>query len=206
MSPRFFGLVRSLGPVVPGFAPLVFLGVLYLFRNGRDLTTIFLVGLAQFFCTAVVVTIVGYRRARPEWVNAGSLGMLASLLTFLLPGNSLHWIGASDATLTVVVTDADTGRPVTNATVRVLDGDGTTCSIGETGADGRLCLTHRFTAAGTTSSVCNTGCYYLWPETLQIDADGYQTARAPLEKHTGPFWRLHGPPVPVVEAKLHRKD
>jgi hypothetical protein len=105
--------------------------------------------------------------------------------------------------VTVTVWDAQTGRPIPHAAVRLGRwSNPTEASQGRTDETGAVRLTHEFITDGVDATYHSSGGTVLWKETLEVDARGYQPVRATLDEYLGSGWPLHGPPLPPVSVEL----
>jgi hypothetical protein len=115
-----------------------------------------------------------------------------------------YWIGSTRTDLRIRVVDADTGRPVPNASVRVFEYE-ESASEGKTHPDGWVTLTHWFSSAGENGLFRKTGGLRLWVEKLSVEAEGYEPLRGPLDDFTGPNRNLRDLPLPPVTVELRRR-
>jgi hypothetical protein len=180
--------------------------------GGRDFSLAFNGGL-------VIFLVVGLRRCRV-------LGRLAVVGTAVLAFWSveltrIYWVGFESVAVTVRFVDADTGRPVPDASVWLgqdpfvwLDDDAKEWlgdarkakpqgTVERTDAEGRARLEHSFMAAGTATCVGVSGGLYLW-DTLKVEAAGYQMFRERLSELTGPGSGAYGMPLPPVQVRLKK--
>jgi hypothetical protein len=197
---------ESVGLVLLALAPVCWLVLLTKTSTGRDLTALFFAGSAVLFVGGVSTTTAGLQRGRDAWMLSGASCLAFVLASCLLvAGTEAHWVGRTALGVTVAVRDADTGRPLPHAVVRLAkaeqEGEGTP---GRTDEAGRAQLTHDVKVAGTSSLVVRTGSLSVVGETLHVEAPGYQSLHEPLGKFTGLEWDLYGPPIPAVEVTLKK--
>jgi hypothetical protein len=186
-------------------SPIIFFVSLVLARTGRDLTTVYFLGCGAFICLGVFV--VTRRRRRQVSIFAGCGLIVVVLLTSFAACSGIYWIGTETREVIFSVRDAETAEPIANALVvlrqlydenRVLNG--------QTDVQGRARIRKMFTSVGTDSALQRTGAIYLWQDNIEVDADGYQPLREPLDKFVGSGWDLYGAPLPVIEVTLKKKQ
>lgn len=194
--------LRCIGLGLLVAAPLVFVAVLAEFKTGRNLNPLFLAGSGLFFVAAVWLIWFGTSRRRIECRWGGFATLLSVLVSLLVAGNTARWIGSKEIVLTVVVSNAENGQPVPNASVCIAHYER---SEGTTDLAGTVAVEHTFTTVGDSSSICQVGTVYLFGETLEVNVDGYQPLQQPLDDYTGSFWPLYGPPLPQVKVELKKK-
>jgi hypothetical protein len=185
-------------------SPIIFIISLFLARTGRDLTTLLSWGSGALFVLGVFVVAVGYWKGKPEWTLSGVVLLVLLVFLFLAGSTKVHWIGAETTDLVITVLDAKTHQPIPNASVRLFGEIGDPgISQGKSDDEGRVHLSHTFTAVGTDLAARRTGAIYLWRTTVQIDADGYKQVQKPLDRFADSSWDLYGLPLPVVEVRLN---
>jgi hypothetical protein len=169
-----------------------------------DARTGVLLGTCFLACGGVSLLIVGLCRRRRAIVVSG-MAVLLGMLVGLLLSPEARWVGMHETQLVVRVVDAQTGNPVPDAAVRLVAEDSPGASVGRTDADGVVGLNHFFCSYGASSPYCKTGKLRLYGQTLQVEAQGYQSLQVPLEDYTGRYRDLYGPPLPPVTVSLTRK-
>lgn len=190
-------------------APFLFVALLSSLRTGRDLTGVFLVGVVLFLAGAILLIVIGFWQRRAGWKNSGVAVFISLIVVFLYSGTGIWWIGVKSIAVTVIVRDESTQQPIPNAAVRLFkdsemeDANKSECQTDEKGT---CFLNHRFTSIGTLSPIRDTGSYYLWRDTLKVDATNFHSISKNLETFTGPGWPLHGPPMPAVEVRLKKNS
>jgi hypothetical protein len=190
--------------VAAALAPLAFLVSVSCSSTGRDLAPLFHRGATLLFAMGVMLVVVGCWWGRRGWKWSGAASLVCLVLTVLASGSGMHYIGSETVTLEVTVRDAESRQPVPNASVRLFAYKENTSS-GPTDSAGRVSLKHALTTVGPVSLTRNTGCYYLWKETLEVEAEGSESISTRLTKFTEPVWNLYGPPLPALEVALKRK-
>src|SRR5262249_47613065 len=183
-------------------SPIIFFVSLFLARTGRDLTTLLIWGSGALFVLGVFVLGAGYWKGKQEWTLSGVILLVFMVLLFLAGGGKVHWIGAETTDVVITVLDAKTRQPIPNASVRLFGDIGGGIAQGKSDQEGRVQLSHRFTAIGTDSVARTTGWIYLWRTTVQIDADGYKQVQKPLSTFTEDSWGLYDLPLPMVGITL----
>ncbi len=171
------------------------------------MTGLFYTGLALFLAAAVFLIVIGFWHRRQGWKTSGVALVVSLIAVFVWSAIGIYWIGYGTRVVTVVVRDATTKQPIANAAVRLFDEHemmDPNASEGQTNEKGTCFLDHHFTSIGTLSPIRDTGGYYLWRDTLKIDALDYQGICEKLETFTGGWWPLYGPPIPVVEVNLKK--
>jgi hypothetical protein len=189
-------------------APLFFLTLAGVHTATRwDVWTGVLVGASLLACVGVVLIGRGLWKRQVSAARTGVAVLLSLLLSCLALGCcGTYWQSHHTAVLAVQVTDAQTGKPVADAVIRVftvMNRSGV--SEGRTGATGSLRVTHEFASTGTRTPFHREGGIGLWRETLEVEAQGYQPLQEPLESYTGGSWSVFGPPLPRVNLSLTRK-
>jgi hypothetical protein len=201
-----FNVRKYLGLAAAVLAPPALIALLSLNSAGRNLSTVLFLGSAVFFGLGLFWVGLGCWRNKEAPIQGGAVLFFSAALTLVVTiAFSMEYIGEQSAILVVTVRDAQTAQPLANALVRLsASGDGSRMTEGKTDAAGAVHLRHTFTAVGIDSWVQQTGVFYLWRETLQVEASGYEPIHTQLEDYTGPVWNLYGPPLPVVEVLLKR--
>ncbi len=207
MEKRHRSSLEPIGLALLAVMPLAYLGMLIWASPGRDLDLALLVGSAAFVGVGLSLLAVGLWQRRSGRAQVGLVVLATALVgPSLLACGGAFWCGLESRRLTVRVRDAQTGRPLANASVRLsrsqANPEGGTG--GKTDANGLVTLSHEFFASGTKTVVCDTGGLPLL-EPLTVEAEGYWGVREPLGQYIGSGWPLHGPPPPVVEIRLHKK-
>jgi hypothetical protein len=206
MATRHRSPLEPVGLALLAVMPLAYLGMLIWASPGRDLDLALLVGSAAFLGVGLGLLVMGLWQGRSGRARVGLVVLATAVFgpSLLVCGG--FWYGSKTRQLTVRVRDAQTGRPLANASVCLSRSQASPDrgTEGKTDANGVACLTHEFRASGTRSVVCNTGGISLSRETLTVEAEGYRGIRGPLWGYVGTGWPLHDP-LPVVEVRLHKK-
>jgi hypothetical protein len=183
--------------------PLPFLGLLALLRGERDLSLVHYAGLLAFVVIAARMAYLGGAGRR----RCGFALVGTSFLSLLLVNlSTIFWVGFREVAVTVRVVDADTGRPVPDASVSLGDEsekDASRATTGTTDTKGQARLERRFMMSGSATWVGIRGGLYLW-DTLRVEAAGYWGVRGRLSEYTADGWDAYGPPLPPVEVRLKR--
>jgi hypothetical protein len=185
----------------------------------------YLVGL---FCAAFLagLALVGYGVAhkRTGLLGAGSLLASASLIVLMFGATKALWVGQSLVSLTFVVVDDQSGRPVSGATVRLRELPfesgipSLVISPNEPGVEmrtsprGRATITYKFSSTGQSGLLVRTTAtaqiledYY-----VQTSAEGYQTQVVPLYELTGHnvdlTWPQQPPPIRIRLERASTPD
>jgi hypothetical protein len=175
--------MRSLAFGAPALlvGPPGWVTILNRLHEGRDLTGIFLSGLTVFILAGVSLVLAGVRR-RESALGCPGAGIIVSTLVCLVVGSvGEMWMGGATLTVTVRVIDAESGQPIANANVRLVDvlsePPGTKAL---TDPDGIATLRQSFTATGHSSPVADTGGFYLGTQILSVAVPGYKDVERPL--------------------------
>jgi hypothetical protein len=164
-----------------------------------DVRPVVFVGVGVLGLVIVLLLCCGLFTLRPLPVVAGLTTLVVLLACGMVLPPLVYWQGSRAAGVTVTVTDARTGRPIANATVRL---GGTELSEGQTDAAGAVRLTHTFRTGGSHTAFHSRGGMALWRETLEVHAEGYHLLKASLDEYLGGGWDLDGPPLPPVSVAL----
>jgi hypothetical protein len=167
-----------------------------------DVRPVAFVGVAVLAIGGVLLLLRGLFTLRPLPAAAGLVVLVSLLACGLVLAPKVYWQGRRAAGVTVTVMDAQTGRPIANATVRL---GRTEASEGQTDSAGEVRLTHKFKTDGNHTAFHSSGGMVLWTETLEVHAEGYYPLRASLDEYLGSGWGLDGPPLPPVSVALTAK-
>ena len=184
--------------------PLAFLAVLTIARTGgSSYSALFRNGLVGFLGVGILLAAAGAWRRRRPWLLGGSTTLLFVLVSGFFGGSGMWWVGSKTIELVVVVKDNETNQPIPRASVRFSGAD--LASKATTDGEGRVRLSHEFMTHGTLSPVQDTGSIQLFRGILEVEAEGYHSAKEGLDSLIEPVWDLYGPPLPTVEIRLRKE-
>jgi hypothetical protein len=126
-------------------------------------------------------------------------GLLMWLLAYLLM--VAKWDGTHSKTLTFLVRDERTRRPIPGAEVSLV-GEYLAPRATATGSDGQVALTGEFRASGSRGALVDDGVIFYRGNWARATAPGYQTAWVPLAVPLDRYRDLYETELPTIPIDL----
>jgi hypothetical protein len=178
---------------------------LFAFTNWNKAVLVsFLVVEALFVCLGVYWTIVGLPHERP-WILLGGFTILFPPGFVAFNSIGTVWYGGEHRVVSFRVTDDKDGTPIPGASVRFLFGWEGPEPEWETNAAGEVDIESYFQTYGSWSYFHRRAIIDVRPNSVRVNAEGYQPVSNSLGEFTDGTRDLNGPPIPLIEIRLKRE-